>query len=231
MDQIFDYSLRVSQRAKYARLLIKPYGGLEVVIPRHFPKHAVADLIHKHQEWISRQLGKRPSLNPQPDLPDEIYFAIDDSRTHVNYLPKTDMANKNSPNHLLIEAGDYQNNVRQLRAWIRKQAWQRLPEMLARLSRQTGLDYQKMTIRSQKTRWGSCSSRGTISLNDQLMFVSQEAVEYLIIHELCHRKYLNHSNKFWQLVARHCPNYAVYEAELNRTRKVIPGWFMADLYR
>jgi hypothetical protein len=102
--------------------------------------------------------------------------------------------------------------------------------MLERLSRATGLDYKKISIRSQKTRWGSCSTSGTISLNDQLMFVDRASAEYLIIHELCHRHHMNHSAKFWQLVETHCPNYSEHEAALTLAKSAIPAWILRDLY-
>ncbi len=230
-EKLFDYSLRVSHRAKYAKLLIKPYGGLEVVIPNRFPRHAVGDLIRRHQDWITRQLQKNPPNNPRPDLPNEINFAIDASRTTIIYPLTRDRSSVNVPGQLLVVRKSYQDNIRLLRRWVRREAWRRFPSMLERLARQTGLDYRKISIRSQKTRWGSCSSSGTISLNDQLLFVPGDTVEYLMIHELCHRRHLNHSGKFWRLVEQHCVDFSAHEAILNRARKTIPGWFLADLYR
>jgi hypothetical protein len=230
-EKLFDYSLRVSHRAKYAKLLIKPYGGLEVVIPWRFPKHAVAELIRQHQDWITRQLQKRQLLNPRPDLPCEVYFAIDTSRTDLTYTSKFDRRGVDIPGQLLVEKGSYEDSIRLLRRWVRREAWRRLPSILERLALQTGLDYKKISIRSQKTRWGSCSSSGTISLNDQLLFVPGDTVEYLMIHELCHGRYLNHSPKFWRLVEQHCADFSAHEAVLNQARKTIPEWFLADLYR
>lgn len=230
-EKLFDYSLRVSHRAKYARLLIKPYGGLEVVIPSRFPTHAVVELIRQHQDWITRQLQKRHLLDPRPDLPGEIVFAIDASRTDLIYTSKFDCSGVSIPGQLRVEKGSYQDSIRLLRRWVRREAWRRLPSMLERLAHQTGLDYRKISIRSQKTRWGSCSSSGTISLNDQLLFVPGDSVEYLMIHELCHSQYLNHSPKFWRLVEQHCADFSAHEAVLKRARSEIPEWFLADLYR
>lgn len=230
MEKLFDYSLRVSHRAKYAKLLFKPYGGLEIVIPRQFPKHAVAGLIRRHQDWIRRQLEKRPLLNPRPELPSEIHFAIDASSTQVTYTSKIDRRSVRNPGQLLVKNENYQDSIRLLRRWVRQEAWQRLPSMLARLALQTGLDYKKISIRSQKTRWGSCSSSGTISLNDQLLFVPRKTAEYLMIHELCHRRHLNHSAKFWRLVEQHCADFSAHEEQLNQARKTIPEWYLANLH-
>jgi len=154
INKPFDYSLRVSRKAKYAKLQIKPYGGLEVVIPLRFPKKAVPGLVNQHAEWILRQLQKQRERIPEPVLPDEIYLAINDYRAEVVYGPLNRQDGSLS-NRLFICDSGYQQSVNQLRKWMRKQAWELLPPMLERLSQETGLDYRKISIRSQKTRWGS----------------------------------------------------------------------------
>ena len=229
-NKSFDYSLRVSRKAKYAKLQIKPFGGVEVVIPLRFPKKAVPGLVDKHTEWILRQLQKQQECIPASSLPDEIHLAINDYRTEVVY-GRQHQQDYSPPNQLLISDSGYQQIVNQLRKWIRQQAWALLPSMLESISLKTGLGYKKVSIRSQKTRWGSYSSRGTISLNDQLLFVSRESAEYLMIHELCHTKHMNHSREFWQLVEHHCADFRHHEAALNRAKATIPGWILRDLYR
>ena len=228
INKPFDYSLRVSSKAKHAKLQIKPYGGLEVVIPLRFPKKAVPGLVSQHTDWILRQLQKQRERTPEPVLPEEIHLAINDYCIPVVY--GTGQANLNPSNCLFIEETDYQQSIKQLRNWIRQQAWQLLPTMLENVSRETGLSYNKISIRSQKTRWGSCSSRGTISLNDQLLFVSRANAEYLMIHELCHTRHMNHSRKFWGLVESHCADYRKHEVALNRAKAAIPGWILRDMY-
>jgi len=230
INKPFDYSLRVSRKAKYAKLQIKPYGGLEVVIPLRFPKKAVPGLVNQHAEWILRQLQKQQERISEPVLPDEIYLAINDYRAEVVYGAQNRQDDSLS-NRLLICDSGYQQSVNQLRKWMRQQAWELLPPMLERLSQETGLDYRKISIRSQKTRWGSCSSRGTISLNDQLLFVARDNAEYLMIHELCHTRHMNHSREFWQLVEYHCTDFRYHEAALNRAKAAIPEWILRDLYR
>jgi predicted metal-dependent hydrolase len=228
LNKPFDYSLRVSRKARHAKLQIKPYGGLEVVIPVRFPKKAVPQLIIKHADWIEKQLAKQERRISAAQLPSEIYLAINNRRVEV--VSASENRHKGYQHHLVLTNAGYQQNVKQLRRWIRKQAWQLLPPMLEQLSHNTGLDYKKVSIRSQKTRWGSCSSNGTISLNDQLLFVDQASAEYLMIHELCHRRHMNHSAKFWQLVEYHCPDYRQHEAVLSRAKSDIPEWILRDMY-
>lgn len=69
------------------------------------------------------------------------------------------------------------------------------------------VSYGRITIRNQKTRWGSCSSKGNFNFNCLLMLCPREAMEYVIIHELCHRRYMNHSAEFWAEVGKYCPDY------------------------
>jgi predicted metal-dependent hydrolase len=229
INKPFDYSLRVSNKAKHAKLRIKPYGGVEVVIPLRFPKKAVPGLVSQHTEWILRQLHRQRDHIPPSELPDEIHLALNNYRTKVVY--GTEQSDTIQSNQLLITDSGYRQGVSQLRKWIRQQAWELLPSMLESVSQRTGLSYKKLSIRSQKTRWGSCSSRGTISLNDQLLFVSRANAEYLMIHELCHTQHMNHSARFWQLVEFHCADYREHEDALNRAKRDIPGWILRDMYR
>jgi len=185
--------------------------------------------VSQHTEWILRQLQKQQENIPAPVLPDEIHLAINNYQTEVVY--DSQQSGDNLPNRLVIIENDYQKSVNQLRKWIRQQAWEVLPVMLENVSQRTGLSYKKISIRSQKTRWGSCSSSGTISLNDQLLFVSRENAEYLMIHELCHTRHMNHSASFWELVKFHCADYRLHEAALNRAKGDIPGWILRDMYR
>lgn len=75
----------------------------------------------------------------------------------------------------------------------------------------TGGSYTSISIRDQKTRWGSCSSRGTLSYNYRLIFAPREVLDYVVVHELCHLTYLNHSKDFWNKVASVMPDYKVHK--------------------
>lgn len=242
MNIPFDYTLRVSNRVKHPKLRIKPFGGLEVVIPTRFPKKTVPELVSRHSQWIEKQLRKQPSAEPK--LPDHIQIAFDESYWPIVYEHQlaTNTANQivitadssagggeDSPAHKQADTDSHK--VWQLRNWVRQKAWRLLPPLLEKLSQQTGLTYKKISIRSQKTRWGSCSSTGTISVNDQLLFLPRDTAGYLMIHELCHTQHMNHSSSFWRLVEAHCADFRDHENRLNEARTKIPDWFLKDLYR
>ena len=82
-----------------------------------------------------------------------------------------------------------------------------IPERVAYFAKQIGVDYGRITIRNQKTRWGSCSSRGNLNFNCLLMLAPPEVIDYVVVHELCHRKQMNHSKDFWSEVEKVIPNY------------------------
>jgi predicted metal-dependent hydrolase len=107
-----------------------------------------------------------------------------------------------------------------LECWFHDQAGQYIVERVAELARRYGFEYQKVTIRDQNTRWGSCSGKRNLNFNRRLIMAPLAAIDYVIVHELCHLRELNHSRQFWALVAQYCPEYA-------RWRK----WFKTNGHR
>jgi len=119
--------------------------------------------------------------------------------------------------------------VRQaLRRWLAERAAEVLGPALKQCARELGFDFQRVLIRRQRSRWGSCSTRGTISLNCCLLFQRPQVVRYLMIHELSHTVQMNHSRRFWQTVSRHCPDYRRLDRELLDGWRRVPSWVFAD---
>lgn len=114
--------------------------------------------------------------------------------------------------------------ARALLRWLAREAEGHLRDRLDSVSAETGLDYARMILRRQRTRWGSCSSAGTVSLNVCLVFQRPEVVRYLMIHELCHRRHMNHSPAYWKLVASLEPHWRALDKELLRGWKNVPAW-------
>ena len=95
------------------------------------------------------------------------------------------------------------------------------------LAVQMNCGFQRLQIRLQRSRWGSCSRQGTISLNGCLLFQRPQVVRYLLVHELAHRQHMNHGPRFWALVAEHEPEWRTLDRELVHGWRQVPRWALA----
>jgi predicted metal-dependent hydrolase len=125
---------------------------------------------------------------------------------------------------LRLHSTDEREAGEALLKWLTGLAGHHLSERLQQLGAELGIDYSHLQLRRQRTRWGSCSTRGTISLNVCLMFQRPQVVRYLMIHELCHRRHMNHSARFWRLVEGFEPGWRALDAELLRGWRQVPAW-------
>ena len=100
---------------------------------------------------------------------------------------------------------------------LAKQACQIIPQRVAYYAEKMGVTYGRITIRNQKTRWGSCSSKGNVNFNYNLYYMPEELLDYVVVHELSHRKYMNHSQSFWCEVEKYCPEYIGYDCIHSRS--------------
>lgn len=210
------YTIRRSLRARRARLEIRPETGLNVVIPRRYNVEDVSGLLRLKSRWILNTLKKnaqiRPALNFKeakngdkiPYLGRNIDLSVQPSREKSAILSM-------DGNRLLLGSGPDGGPIDTLlEAWYRYRAEILLGQKITGFSSLMGIRYGRLSIRGQKTRWGSCSRTGTVCLNWKLILVPEPVIDYVIVHELAHLKEMNHSPKFWQIVAQYCPNYKTH---------------------
>jgi predicted metal-dependent hydrolase len=113
--------------------------------------------------------------------------------------------------------GDSQELARAaLERWYRRQAAAIFAERLKACNQRYGFAYGRVSIKEQKSRWGSCSKLGNLNFNWRLLLAPFPVLDYVVVHELCHLKQLNHSQRFWQLVSVGCPDYAVHRRWLRK---------------
>ena len=220
------YEVRVSHRAKRLQLKVLPPGRVEVVVPKRVSLRQVPAFVAEHQRWLQRQLARMDArYAAEPLLPEWIRLPAVEEQWQVLFtLGAAARLRVSGPGRLQLTAPGEAQAGPLLQQWLQQHARQVLPPRLARLSHELGLPYNRVTVRAQKSRWGSCSARRNINLNRALLFVSPGALRYLMIHELCHTVHLNHSPRYWQLVAQLMPEYRAYEAELRQAMACVPRW-------
>jgi predicted metal-dependent hydrolase len=111
-----------------------------------------------------------------------------------------------------------------LKRWLAREAKTALVPWLSELGETSGLTFKKVTVRGQRTRWGSCSTNGTISLNYRLLFLEPDLVRYVLHHELCHTVHPNHSHKFWTSLEELEPGCRALSRSVRSGMKVVPEW-------
>lgn len=209
-DNELTYRIRRSRKAKYLRLQINLSTGLEVVLPYGYKSEEAEKFVYKKKEWILKHLKSVPAAEEFTYLGDKINI----KQRFDLFLKKHKITlHKNT---LMIESpsGASEDIDHIFNAWLKHRAKIYLPGRAEYLAGQYGFSFKKLSLRNQKTRWGSCSASGNISLNYRLMRYRKELIDYVIIHELCHLRELNHSKKFWEIVESLVPDYQSLKREL-----------------
>jgi predicted metal-dependent hydrolase len=229
------YIVRVSKRAKHVSLRVSPTEGLVVVVPQGYSRRAIPQLIAERRQWIQRHLVRfeemRCSQQGQTgaDVPQTIVLNAIGQQWAIGYRETKlrGVRTRSAMKRQLVLEGDVSDDGAcrtVLRRWLSRVARAELVPWLDRLSEQHALPYTTAMVRGQKTRWASCSRRKTISINYQLLFLPCEQVRYVLLHELCHTVHLDHSPRFWGLLARLEPGYERLHRELRHGWLHVPAW-------
>ncbi|VAW89389.1 Putative predicted metal-dependent hydrolase [hydrothermal vent metagenome] len=224
-SQTPDYKIRISQRAKRMQLKVSPLGTIEVVLPKNMNARHVPLFVAEHQHWIEQTQKQMAALYPPEELlPGSLDFAATNQQWQLKYLEGKRARVAEINNALSVYSQDDNGAQKALQQWLNRRADEVLIPWLHNVSDELALTFKRAIVRAQKTRWGSCSSNGTISINRALLFMPPETVRYLFIHELCHTKEMNHSARYWALVESYMPNYQQHEQILSKGMRLIPRW-------
>jgi predicted metal-dependent hydrolase len=224
-----NWRVRPSQRARRLAVRVLPGARVEIVVPRGTRPRAIELFVSRHRRWIERKLDQYRPFDASWDtgLPARIDFPASGAGFEVEHFeaegaPRLELAG----NRLRLWGSGARPALlrHMLRRFTMREAHVVFAPWLARLAAATALHYERLQIRRQRTRWGSCSRSGTISLNACLLFQPPAVANYLLIHELAHTRHMNHSRNFWRLVERFEPAWRDLDRALADGWRRVPSW-------
>ena len=197
-----EYTIRRSDRARRVRVTVDPQLGVEVVLPRRAREREAAAAVAQLRPWIERRLAESAALRARiaargatvPYLDHALALRPQPGRTRVH----------RRGGELLVPDGDARPA---LERWYRRVARDEIVPRVEHAAAALGVQARTISIRGQRTRWGSCSASGTLSFNWRLLLAPEAVLDYVVWHEACHLQVMDHSPRFWALVERHVPDY------------------------
>jgi hypothetical protein len=209
------YRLRRSRRARRLNLRVSRRAGLEVVLPWRWTLQDVDDALRSHSTWIDKQVEKHGVRNgPQSrelisgsemlmlGMPRRLeLLPLPDNRVRARITLTDDTICAELPPNDLLDPRPA------LRRWLRRIARSELETRVAHFAQLHDFDPQKVIVGERSSRWGSCSSRGTLSFCDRLVMSPPNVIDAVVCHELCHLRHMNHGKQFQALIARIDPGH------------------------
>ncbi len=226
------FSVRVSPRARRAKLVCSAGQGLVVVLPKGSDPALAPALVARHRAWaerVLRRLGAFGGRAVQP--PAELCLRAAGCVVRLDYVRRAGQElrlNASGPDRLLVsgdaESPDYLPGLRSLlSAWLRNRAACDLPPLVQEQELRSGLSCSAVRYRAQRMRWGSCTSAGVLHLNAKLLFLPRELAGFVILHELCHTVHMDHSPRFKALLSAHEPDMERLDAALRSAGTMVPA--------
>lgn len=234
------YAVRESARAKHVRLHVSVEEGLVVTVPLGFDRAEIPAILQAKRAWIecsARRIEEERAavgLAERGGLPERIDLrAISEDWTveyrsaPVSWVAAGPLVAPERQAARLEVRGDVDDSVAcgaALRRWVGRKAHAHLVPWLEGVSTESGLAFVKTVVRNPRTRWGSYSRQETVSLNQNLLFLPEPLVRYVLLHELCHSVFLEHSPSFWRLLRVQEPSADALRRELRSAWKYLPSW-------
>ena len=206
--------------AKSVSLKIAPDGRIQITMPPYAPLLAAKALVKTSRKQIRELVSQyREKLsyteNQQIGKSHHLLIQMTAKPSSVKIVGTQILAEINDAES--VESATNQQLIRsKILVALRKEAKSYLPRRLSFLAKEHGFSFARSKITHSSSRWGSCSSSGTISLNIGMMNLPFELIDYVIIHELCHTRHMNHSTKFWDEVYKFDPQYKMHRNELKK---------------
>lgn len=202
----------IKQRRKTATISIDEKLNVIIKVPLYMTQKQIHELVVGQEEWIKATLDKKKKLIETQDwyyteklLYMGEYRKIERFKTSLQKFS----IDFNDKGFIIVSDGSEEVERQLVEKFFRKQAKEELTRLADFYANKVGVQYHKITIRHQATRWGSCSSKGNLSFNLKIMCAPKEMIEYVVLHEIMHLKHFNHSKAFWQSIEEVMPNYKV----------------------
>jgi predicted metal-dependent hydrolase len=206
-------------RARRYVLRMRPDGTPRVTIPRGGSAAAAREFVERNRPWLERQWQRMQSRSQPPatlQIGSTVLFRGEFVSIQSDRPGFIQFGGETLP--VAVPVVDLRPAIEK---HLRQLAAHELPARLIELAGPHGLAVKRVTVRGQRTRWGSCSRRGTVSLNWRLIQTPGHVRDYIILHELAHLRQMNHSSRFWQEVERLCPDYPAAERWLKDHRELL----------
>jgi len=231
------WQVRRSRRAQRPSVRVYRDGAVEIVVPERLAAQQIENFVARHRGWIERHRCAPPADLAFPPARLELRALGETWHCRTAVRPEDPSAGTEPIVRAHAEGGMLElpiaagrDAVRDaLLDWLAERAGATLEPRLKALAAELAVSYRRVQIRRQRTRWGSCSVRGTISLNFCLLFHRPAVVRYLLAHELAHLTHMNHTPRFWELVAFYEPQWRELDRELLRGWKQVPAWVLVAL--
>ena len=224
------YVFKRVPRRRHVHVLVNENGMVEVRAPWRFSLSKARDVLRENARWVERTLGRvQERLAERPRLVTGTHLALLDEslRLEVRHQARMELFTRTGRRSrgcverqgavlLVITDSLGDDRLRALlESWYRGEAVTHLSDRVEHYSSRLGVRPSKVIVRGQRTRWGSCSGKGTVSLNWRLMMVPGALADYVVVHELCHLRHMNHSPRFWEMVGGIMPDYRHRRHRLN----------------
>ncbi len=208
-DETLVAVVRESARSHRLRLVVRPGGPLELTVPRRTSTRALRRFLDDNADWLGEKIAAaRESAARRPVLglaqPGTVWVA-DERLAIVRGAGAKSVANRSGG--ALVVSGPTGETPGAIDRWYRREARTSIEAAVARESVRLRTPYSRVAIRDQRSRWGSCSTRGTLSFSWRLVLAPREVLEYVVVHELLHVREANHSRAFWALLDRQRPGW------------------------
>jgi predicted metal-dependent hydrolase len=204
------YVLRRSLRARLVWLQMHHENGLTVTVPRNYDLDELPPFLISKSRWILRHLKRfpsDPSGSPVDPAFNQPLLCFQGNPLH-SYEENHNKLYR-LPDASVMEYGGVLD-------WLKQQARETIPSRVLLHSKKIGVNFARISLRDQKTRWGSCSHVGNLNFNWRLIMVPEPVLDYVVIHELCHLKRMSHSKAFWNVVEKYCPDWKEKRRWLNK---------------